>query len=257
MTIREISFSVVIPAYNASATIQEAIVSCAGQTHPPAEIIVIDDASTDDTVERIKALNIPNLHLIQMIENGGSSVARNKGLDSATGTYIAFQDADDIWHEQKLEILDSIISSKPDIDFIYHPFTQQAMDTVKIPEGATIYRIPFIKLLQRNTIGTPCVVLRNDKKFRFEPSMRYMEDYDLWLRIGYKRKIYFIDVPLTQIRRPVLSKGGVSGNKWKMRKGEMKAFRRLMKLNPLFIILMPILYVNSMGKHLFKMISGK
>src|SRR5690606_20056159 len=164
--------------------------SCAQQTLPPVEIIVVDDASTDNTVEKINALNIPNLHLVQMIENAGSSVARNKGLEMAKGSYIAFQDADDIWHPEKLEIIHSILQSKPGIEFIYHPFTQNQINSVTIPEGATIYRIPFIKLLQRNTIGTPCVVMRNDKGFHFEPSMRYMEDYDLWLRMAYKKKVY-------------------------------------------------------------------
>ena len=82
--------------------------------------------------------------------------------------------------------------------------------------------------------------------------MRYSEDYDLWLRIGYKYKLYFINIPLTQIFRPINSAGGVSANKWKMRKGEMRAYGRLLKLNPFFLPLMPVLLLSSIGKHIYK-----
>ena len=75
--------------------------------------------------------------------------------------------------------------------------------------------------------------------------------------MAYKHKAYFIDIPLTQLGRPVLSKGGISANKWGMRKGELKAFTRLVKLNPLFILSLPFLYSYSLGKHIFKAISGR
>jgi hypothetical protein len=116
-----------------------------------------------------------------------------------------------------------------------------------------VYKLPFVKLLAGNVIATSCAIIRNNPGFRFESSMRYTEDYDLWLRIGYRHKIHFINIPLTQIFRPFLSKGGISENKWKMRKGEMRAYRRLTKLNPLFVLLLPFLLVSSLGKHVVKM----
>src|SRR6185312_8142801 len=93
-----------------------------------------------------------------------------------------------------------------------------------------------------------------DPAFRFEPTMRYTEDNDLCVRIGYKYKIYFINIPLTRIFRKFTSSGGISENTWKMRTGEMRAYRRLLKLNPLFLPLLPFLFLSSIGRHFYKKI---
>lgn len=247
-----IKFSVVIPAYNAEATIAASIKSVLNQSYQPYEIIVIDDHSTDNTAEIIRGFG-EQVTYVQLITNNGPSTARNKGIDKATGDYIAFLDHDDLWHKDKLALVNSILESQPQIDFLYHPFTLEDISTVKLPESGVVYRMPFMKLLARNVIGTPCAVIKRSIPLRFEPTMKYAEDYDLWLRIGYKYKLHFINIPLTQINRPVLSQGGLSGNKWKMRKGEMRAYRRLLKLNPLFIFMLPFLLFSSMVKHISKM----
>jgi teichuronic acid biosynthesis glycosyltransferase TuaG len=252
----EIKFSVVIPVYNAEATIKRTLDSCIAQTHTPYEIIVVDDFSTDETANIIATYG-NDVKYIQLLQNNGASVARNKGLDAATGDYIAFLDADDVWHSKKLEIMGAILASvNIDIALIYHPFTLQDINSIELPESGTLYRLPFVKLLQRNPIATPCAIMRNNTKYRFEASMRYMEDYDMWLRIAHKNPVYFIKIPLTQINRPVLSTGGLSANKWKMRKGELRSFRRLARLNPLYIFLLPILYPYSIAKHIFKASRG-
>lgn len=249
----QIKISVVIPTFNASATISHAIDSCLQQTLAPHEIIVVDDASTDDTESILS--NYSTVKYIKLIQNSGSSTARNKGISVATGTHIAFLDADDIWHSHKLSLLNMVLSARPEISFLYHSYTLQSIDSVTLPESGTVYRIPFVKLLNKNTIATPCAIVKTSIIEPFEPSMRYMEDYDLWLRLAYRHKAFFIDMPLTQLGRPVLSKGGVSENRWAMRKGELKAYRRLLKLNPLFLFLLPLLYTLSIGKHLVKMIT--
>jgi glycosyltransferase involved in cell wall biosynthesis len=247
-------YSVVIPAYNAEATIAASIQSALNQSYQPYEIIVVDDASTDNTPAIIKSFVEP-VKYVQLIQNNGPSVARNKGIDMAKGDYIAFLDHDDLWHKDKLALINSILEAQPQIDFIYHPFTLEDIDTIKLPESGTVFRMPFMKLLSRNVIGTPCVVMKRSIPQRFEPTMRYMEDYDLWLRIGYKYKLHFINIPLTQILRPVLSQGGLSSNKWKMRRGEMRAYRRLVRLNPLFVLLLPFLLFGSLLKQIGKMFS--
>jgi len=252
----EIKFSVIIPAYNAAKTISRAIGSVLAQSYQPHEIIVVDDASNDGTGSILEN-NFPNIRLIQKVVNGGSSVARNTGMDVATGDYIAFLDADDVWHKDKLMLMNTILLSQPAITLFYHPYTQEPVADKKLPENITVYQLPFIKLLPGNPIATSCVVVRNNPAFRFEPSMRYTEDYDFCLQIGYKHKLYFINIPLTQIFRTFTSKGGISENKWKMRKGEMRSYTRLVKLNPLFIFLLPFLLVSSIGKQIYKAINPK
>jgi glycosyltransferase involved in cell wall biosynthesis len=250
----QIKFSVIIPAYNAAGTIVRAIDGVLAQSYTNYEIIVVDDASKDDTCAIITERYGDTVQLIQKVTNSGSSIARNTAMDVATGQYIAFLDADDVWHKDKLDLVHTILVSQPNITLFYHPYTQEAILDKRLPEDIQIYRLPFIKLLPANPVATSCAVLRNDPSFRFDPAMRYAEDYDLWLRVSYKHKLYFIDIPLTQIYRAYTSKGGISENRWKMRRGEMRAYTKLIRLNPLFLIVLPVFITSSIGKYFYKMI---
>ena len=119
-----IKFSVIIPVYNGAETIERAIDSVLAQSYQPIEIIIVDDASTDKTHEIVQFKYAGRIQFIQKILNQGSSAARNKGMDVATGDYIAFLDADDAWHKDKLMLMNTILQSKPDITLFYHPYTQ-------------------------------------------------------------------------------------------------------------------------------------
>ena len=112
-------FSAIIPAYNVSSMIGRAIRSAAAQTLPPFEILVIDDCSTDHTVEVVKALGreIPSLRLLSTPANGGPSAARNAGLREAKADWIALLDADDAWKPGRLERL-SEVASATSADFV-------------------------------------------------------------------------------------------------------------------------------------------
>lgn len=251
-----LKFSVVIPVYNGEQTIQRALDSVLAQSYDNYEIIVVNDASTDKTGDLLKTSFSTQITLTSKVINAGGAVARNSGMDVATGDYIAFLDADDIWHPDKLSLMNTILTAAPSIHLLYHPYTLEPIANKRIPEDIKLFRLPFVKLLPANLIATPCTVIKNDPKFRFDDRMRYTEDYDLWLRIGYKHKLHFINIPLTQLFRPINSAGGVSSNKWAMRKGEMRAYRKLVKLNPLFLLLLPILVISSLGKHVVKKVLG-
>src|SRR5277367_594854 len=102
-----VDFSVIIPAYNVSGIIGRAIRSAAAQTFSPLEILVIDDCSTDETIEVVRALGreIPSLRLLSTPANGGPSAARNVGLRAAKADWIGLLDADDAWKPGRLERL--------------------------------------------------------------------------------------------------------------------------------------------------------
>src|SRR5277367_5852284 len=112
-------FSVVIPAYNVSGIIGRAVRSAAAQTFPPLEILVIDDCSTDNTVEVVRALGreIPSLRLLSTPANGGPSAARNVGLRAAKADWIALLDSDDAWKPGRLKRL-SEVASATSADFV-------------------------------------------------------------------------------------------------------------------------------------------
>ena len=249
-----IKFTVIIPAYNAEKTIERYLDSVIGQSYPAYEIIVVDDASVDKTRHIIHEKYKDRVTCKEKLFNAGSSVARNTGMNDAKGGYIAFLDADDAWHPDKLLLINTILLSKPGIHLFYHPFTQDDILNRSLPEDIVVYKLPFVKLLPANLIATSCAVIKNSPEFRFEATMRHTEDFDLWLRIGYKYGLHFIKIPLTRIFRPFTSAGGISENKWAMRKGEMKAYSRLVKLNPLFLFLLPFLITGSLGKHIIKKI---
>jgi len=112
--------SVVVPAYNCSRFIESAIESVLAQTYKSYELIVVDDGSTDNTAEIIRKYQNKLNYIYQ--ENGGVSKARNAGIMSSKGAYIAFLDADDAWEKNKLEIQMEAMRKFTDVDFVYCGF---------------------------------------------------------------------------------------------------------------------------------------
>ncbi|HEY1862721.1 MAG TPA: glycosyltransferase family 2 protein [Roseiarcus sp.] len=106
-------FSVIIPAYNVSGIIERAIRSAAAQTSPPLEILVINDCSTDNTVEVVNALGreIPSLRLLSTPANGGPAAARNLGLRAAKADWVALLDSDDAWRPGRLKRLAGVANA--------------------------------------------------------------------------------------------------------------------------------------------------
>ena len=125
-----IPVSVVIPCYCCSDTISKAVDSVISQTVLPCELILIDDGSEDNgktksVIERIRDANVVifeqiNFSLIFLEKNSGPSGARNAGWDCAGGDYIAFLDADDSWHPEKLRIQYDYMKSNPEVALSGH-----------------------------------------------------------------------------------------------------------------------------------------
>ena len=105
--------SVVIPLYNKEQSIASTINSVLAQTYKDFEIVVVDDGSTDKSAEVVRAIDDERIVFISQ-ENQGVSAARNNGILSARGEYVAFLDGDDLWHPEYLETLNKLISDYPD-----------------------------------------------------------------------------------------------------------------------------------------------
>jgi len=114
---RAADVSVVIPAYNAAAYLGAAIESVLAQGKPVLEVIVVDDASTDETPDLLYAYGDP-VRVIRQ-EKGGSSVARNRGAALARGQLLAFLDADDLWATDKLERQLAVLDGDPSLDVVW------------------------------------------------------------------------------------------------------------------------------------------
>lgn len=112
--------SVIIPSYNCAPYLSEAIESVLDQSHPPAEVIVVDDGSTDDSLEIARGFGARIRLLAQA--NAGVSAARNRAIEEATGDWLAFLDADDVWLPTKLERQLAAVEGRPDVVCVFSDF---------------------------------------------------------------------------------------------------------------------------------------
>lgn len=241
--------SVVIPAYNAARSIGAAIASCLHQSLPPYQIIVVDDASTDGTTDA--AFQYKGVLIITLDRNGGPSAARNIGINAATGDIIAFLDSDDTWLPDKLSILHDEFSRHPEIQYIGHPYLLPGDKSKKKFSGG-LRVLNYTSVLLRNPYQPSCIAIRKNMPLRFDESYRYCEDHELSIRVAHKYSAHWLDTPLTQLGRPQLSAGGASGNKWKMRKGELRLYSSIYRHNLLYLPFIPFLWIFSLAKMLFR-----
>ena len=107
--------SCIIPVFNGERYLREAIDSVLAQTHRSLEIIIVDDGSADGTRAVVANYGDQVLYLWQ--SNAGPAAARNLGLSVATGEFVAFLDADDLWHAEKLELQMARFAARPELDF--------------------------------------------------------------------------------------------------------------------------------------------
>lgn len=193
--------SVIIPTYNREHLLGRAVKSVQLQTYKNIEIIIVDDASTDQTYALIERMREEDSRIIslRLEENGGAARARNKGVENAQGEWIAFQDSDDIWHKDKLEKQLAYAFENPEYRMVYHPFwVKTKTEEGKYPRddmrdlSGNIYEA----LLKRNTIGTPTMLLKKADFLEmggFEASMESLEDWEFALRFAYKYKIGYLN----------------------------------------------------------------
>ncbi|HSE75680.1 MAG TPA: glycosyltransferase family A protein [Dongiaceae bacterium] len=116
--------SVVVPAFNAAETISETLQSISRQTYRDLEVVVVDDGSTDGTAALVRrhAANDPRVRLVSQ-PNGGVASARNAGIRAGTGAFVAFIDADDLWHPTKIaKQVEALLAGGPEMALVYAPF---------------------------------------------------------------------------------------------------------------------------------------
>ena len=127
-------FSVVIPLYNKSEHIIHTLESVLAQTMEDFEILVIDDGSSDDSLEMAQKVASPKIRIFQQ-KNQGVSVARNVGIENARGEYISFLDADDVWHADYLQTIDQLTKNYPQSDIYVTAYEVLMKDGKIIEQG--------------------------------------------------------------------------------------------------------------------------
>lgn len=219
--------SVVMPAFDAAATIAESMTSVLMQTHHAVELLVIDDRSRDATWDIVQAAAAEDARIvpIRMPANGGVAAARNAGLEAAQGAYIAFLDSDDLWREDKLERqLAHMRAGGARVCYTaYRRFGDdgETLSLVRPPS-----RVDYRAMLKSNRIGNLTGIYERalgDLRFRKVGH----EDYVFWLQVvraaGYAERVPS-DAPLADYR---VRGGSLSSNKARAARWQWAIYREI------------------------------
>ena len=242
--------SIIMAAYNAERTIEQAVDSVLSQTYPDFELLVVNDCSTDRTVELVKSIAAKDsrVRLISNVKNSGVSYTRKHGLEEAKGSWIAILDSDDVWAPEKLEKqIDLQRRTNADLLFTGSSF----MDSDGQPINWYLHapaEVTYHQLLKQNVLSNSSALVRKElyaKHYAVGDDMH--EDFAIWLSILKEgRKAYGVDEPLLIYR---IAKSSKSGNKVKAAKMNWNTYRYV-GLNPIEAFYYECWYVfNGLRKY--------
>jgi len=222
-------FSVVIPTYNSSKTINYTINSVLRQKYKNFEIIVVDDGSNDNTVSKVKQISDSRIKVFKIKRSGGPAKPRNYGINKSISEWICFLDSDDLWDPNKLKILaQSIKQSK--FDILCHNEYILKFGRKKIVKYGPFQKNFYKKLLiNGNRLSTSATMIskkflsKNNLKFNESKKFVSVEDYDLWMLCAKKKaNFFFIDDVLSTY---IVHNEGISQNHNK----HLNSFKSLLK----------------------------
>ncbi|NJL86466.1 MAG: glycosyltransferase family 2 protein [Leptolyngbyaceae cyanobacterium SM1_1_3] len=196
--------SVVIPTYNRERLVHTAIKSVLNQTLKDFELIVVDDASTDQTQAVVNHFGDSRVQYLRHQKNSGVSAARNTGLAVAQGYYIAFLDSDDEWLLNKLEKQVSqfeSVSNKVGMIYTWLQIVDEQKTVQKLRQPTASGNLQE-DLLYKNFVGTPSTAIIKSEYIKktdgFNTHLRCCEDWDMWLQLSRYCEFAFVAEPLVQ-----------------------------------------------------------
>lgn len=200
--------SVIIPVYNGADVITNTINAVLAQTYQPLEIVVIDDGSKDNTVEKLKAFG--NRIIWKSTPNQGPAMARSEGIKLATGEFLSFLDHDDLWFKHKIEKQMKVFEDHPEIGLCCCNFVERSglgssqrlrkrfswLHYKDLPFDRPCDQDPVFLLIRENFISTASnVIIRKsvaDKVGYFNPAYINAQEFDYWLRCSYVAKFMIL-----------------------------------------------------------------
>lgn len=222
--------SIITPLYNAELYISRTIDSILSQTYSNWELIVIDDKSTDKGIEVVKKYieKDSRIKLLYNEVNSGAAVSRNKGIEAARGSYIAFLDSDDQWHKDKLsKQLKFMQENKYPFTYTFYNHINEKGEeisrTVNLP-----LKINYKRSLKANDIG--CLTAMYDVEFfgkQYMANIRKRQDYTLWLKL-LKITDYAYCLPEV-LATYTIREGSISSNKYSLLKYHWRIYRHIEK----------------------------
>ncbi len=202
-------YSVIIPLYNKAPYVKKAIESVCAQTYRNFECIVVDDGSTDGSLDTVRSLDTGDCTLeIISQSNSGVAAARNNGVKASHGEYVAFLDADDWWEPTWLEEMDNLIEEYPEAglyatNYVYYKPGKTHV-ALKLNRGYINYPDAYLHGEMPVTSITTCLPRKVfDEMGGFPIGIKLGEDFLLWVKIAIKYKIAFCEKPLAYYNNAV------------------------------------------------------
>jgi len=203
--------SVIIPLYNKEKYISETLQSVIAQTYTTFEVIVVNDGSTDRSMEVVSAISDQRLKIITL-ENSGVSVARNTGIKAAVYDWVSFLDGDDYWAPNFLEEMVAAIARFPEKKIFAGGRSRIFQGLIErywkkyLPEDGETKVINYYKVISRflpMVNSSNAVIKRShfDLVGLFRPGQRQHEDHDLWLRLAVNESVVFVNKELSYYRK--------------------------------------------------------
>ena len=199
--------TIVLPTYNRASLVGRAIESVLAQTYADFELIVVDDGSTDGTIDRVATLRDPRIRRLRIARNGGAGAARNVGIRAAAGRFLAFQDSDDEWTPTKLERhMRAFATREPDVGVVYSDMRRIRRDGTRnyhrSPEVARgVLLDPVTRFYQVCGLGIQSCVIRREcfaTVGGFNEAFPALEDLELFIRLSQRYTFHHVRLPLVR-----------------------------------------------------------
>lgn len=182
--------SVVVPTRDRASVLRRAVTSALAQTAPPLEVLVVNDASTDETSDAAAALakEDATVRVLTLPAAGGAAAARNRGVAAARGHWIALLDDDDEWLPEKLAWQIEAAAGDPRVGLVHGEFEEVAPDGKRVRAGRVSAEPDRMRrlLVRGNRIGHSTVLVRRDLLLEcdgYDERLPRLQDWDLWLRL--------------------------------------------------------------------------
>ncbi len=205
--------SIIVPLYNKEKEIKHTLDTLFNQSFSDFEVIIVNDGSTDNSAEIVKAYHNEKIRLFNQV-NGGAATARNKGVELAKSEWVAFLDADDEWKSNYLAKVVNAIEEYPEAVLIGTNYEiiedgeRVVLDYPMIGKGTEVLKNYFISGREYTPLWTSAVVMKKDvfqQLGGFPMECKTCEDVDLWCKVALTGQIIYINEPLA-----VYNRGNVS-----------------------------------------------
>ena len=198
--------SVIIPTYNRAALVREAVASVTAQTFQDFEIVLVDDGSTDETLEALA--HWEDITVLRQTRRRGVAAARNLGAAAARGEWLAFLDSDDLWLPEKLARQMAYLEDQPGLRLCQtdETWVRRGVRVNKPVSHRKVAGRIFLPSLERCMVSPSAVVLQRRLFLQtmavLTKTLPAAEDYDLWLRLTWRFEVGLVDEPL------IIKRGG-------------------------------------------------